>query len=109
MGTRISIVVTSARRVWTLTVAALALARVFGWRKRLGLNYVVSERALWVAPADLFSANQIIHLRPVTGQETYRRFLEANRFVERFYPNFRPRLSVTLHGVAPVVRGRLHA
>jgi hypothetical protein len=84
-------VVTSPHRVWTATVATLAAARLLGWRKRLCLNYVISERALWVAPADLFSANQIVHLRPIKGQATYLRFLEANRFVERFYPNFAPR------------------
>jgi hypothetical protein len=84
-------VVTSPRRVWTVTVTTLLLARLLGWRRHLCLNYVVSERTLWVAPADLFSANQIIHLRPVIGDDTYRRFLDANRFVERFYPNFVPR------------------
>jgi hypothetical protein len=55
------------------------------------LNYVVSERALMVSPADLFSANQIVHLQPFSGAEVYRRFLDENRFVNRFYPNFRPR------------------
>jgi hypothetical protein len=84
-------VVTSPGRVWTVTVATLAVARLRGWRKRLCLNYVVSERELWIAPADLFSANQIVHLQPIRGGVTYRRFLEANHFVERFYPNFRPR------------------
>ena len=54
--------------------------------------------ALWVAPADLFSANQIVHLQPVIGEETYRRFLDANRFVERFYPNFAPRQVRTAGG-----------
>jgi hypothetical protein len=85
-------VVTSPRRVWAVTVMTLVLARLCGWRKRLCLNYVVSERALWIAPADLFSANQIVHLQPLTGQATYDRFLDANRFVHRFYPNFEPRL-----------------
>jgi hypothetical protein len=89
-------VVTSARRVWTVTVATLALARLFGWRKRLCLNYVVSEHALWVAPADLFSANQIVHLQPVVGGDAYFRFLDANRFVERFYPNFRARANTSI-------------
>lgn len=84
-------VVTSPRRVWTVTVATLLIARVLGWRKRLCLNYVVSERTLWIAPADLFSANQIVHLQPILGTDAYRKFLEANRFVERFYPNFVPR------------------
>jgi hypothetical protein len=85
-------VVTSPRRVWAVTVVTLAIARLCRWRKRLCLNYVVSERALWIAPADLFSANQIVHLQPLTGQATYGRFLDANRFIERFYPNFEPRL-----------------
>jgi hypothetical protein len=84
-------VITSPRRVWMVTVTILAAARLFGWRKRLCLNYIVSERAMWVAPADLFSANQIVHLQPLIGQSAYLRFLDANRFVERFYPNFRPR------------------
>ena len=84
-------VITAPGRVWSVTLTTLALARLLGWRKHLCLNYVVSERALMVGPADLFSANQIIHLQPVMGADTYRRFLDANRFVERFYPNFQPR------------------
>jgi hypothetical protein len=84
-------IITSPGRVWTVTVATLLLARLRGWRTRLCLNYVISERALWVAPADLFSANQIVHLQPIVGDDAYRRFLDANHFVERFYPNFLPR------------------
>ena len=82
--------ITRPHRVWTTMVLTLAIARLCGWRRRLCLNYVISERALWVAPADLFSANQIVHLRPITGMATYRRFIDANRFVRRFYPNFEP-------------------
>jgi hypothetical protein len=82
-------VITRAGRVWSVTTTVLILARVFGWRKHLCLNYVVSERQLEVQPADLFSANQIIHLRPLTGADTYSRFLHANAFVRQMYPNFR--------------------
>lgn len=84
-------VLTRAHRVWCVTVTILLVARLLGWRKRLCLNYVVSERDMWIAPADLFSANQIVHLQPITGEAAYRRFLAANQFVERFYPNFTPR------------------
>lgn len=84
-------VITKPGRVWSVTLTTLAVARVLGWRKQLCLNYVVSERALMVSPADLFSANQIVHLQPITGAETYRRFLNANPFVDRFYPNFHAR------------------
>jgi hypothetical protein len=84
-------VIVAPGRVWSVTLTTLLVARLLGWRRSLCLNYVVSERALMVGPADLFSANQIIHLQPIMGAEGYRRFLDANRFVERFYPNFRPR------------------
>jgi hypothetical protein len=84
-------VVTAPRRVWSVTFTTLLVARALGWRRQLCLNYVVSERALMVGPADLFSANQIVHLQPLIGAAVYRRFLDENRFVERFYPNFQPR------------------
>jgi hypothetical protein len=84
-------VITRPGRVWSVAVSTLILARVMGWRKRLCLNYIVSERALMVSPADLFSANQIVHLQPLCGEAVYHQFLDANRFVERFYPNFCPK------------------
>jgi hypothetical protein len=83
-------VIVAPGRVWSVTLTTLLVARLLGWRRHLCLNYVVSERALMVGPADLFSANQIIHLQPIMGGDAYRRFLDANR-IERFYPNFRPR------------------
>jgi hypothetical protein len=84
-------VITARGKVWSVTTTVIACARLFGWRRRLCLNYVISEDQLAVKPRDLFSANQIIHLRPVSGAAMYGRFLDANPFVARFYPNFRPR------------------
>ena len=83
-------VITAPHRVWSVTLSLLVIARLFGWRRRLCLNYVVSENALRVEPADLFSANQIIHLRPIVGDDVFARFVDANPFVREFYPNFRP-------------------
>jgi hypothetical protein len=83
--------ITRAGRVWLVTVALLVLARLLGFRERLCLNYVVSERRLAVAPADLFTANQIAGLRPLAGAAAYRRFLDENAFVFRYYPNLAPR------------------
>lgn len=81
-------VITSANRVWSVTLTILIVGRLLGWRKRLCLNYVISEQRMAIEPADLFSANQIIHLRPIAGRRTYRRFLDANPFVAARYPNF---------------------
>ena len=84
-------VITKPGRVWSVTTTVLLLARLCGWRRRLCLNYVISQKQLAVAPRDLFSANQIVHLRPLIGTDVYLRFLEANPFVGHYYPNFRPR------------------
>ena len=81
-------VITARHRVWSVTVALLMIARLFGWRRRLCLNYVISEDALQVSPPDLFSANQIIHLRPFLGHDVFARFVDANPFVREIYPNF---------------------
>jgi hypothetical protein len=81
-------VITRGRRVWSVTLTILIVARLLGWRKRLCLNYVISRRQMAIEPADLFSANQIIHLRPIAGWQTYKRFVDANPFVAARYPNF---------------------
>lgn len=81
-------VITAPHRVWSVTLSVLLIARLLGWRKRMCLNYVISQDALSIAPADLFSANQIIHLRPIAGHDVFADFIDANPFVRNFYPNF---------------------
>ena len=81
-------VITAPNRVWSVTVATLVLSKLLGWRKRLCMNYVVSERAMAIEPQDLFSANQIIHLRPIIGHDVFERFVESNPSCSEFYPNF---------------------
>jgi hypothetical protein len=83
-------VITAPHRVWSVTVATVVLSKLLGWRQRLCMNYVVSEHAMSIAPRDLFSANQIIHLRPLMGHQVFERFVESNGFVHEFYPNFEP-------------------
>ena len=81
-------VITGPGRVWSVTLSVLVISRLLGWRKRMCLNYVISERAIAIEPADLFSANQIIHLRPIVGHDVFERFVHANPFVKALYPNF---------------------
>ena len=81
-------VITAPGRVWSVTLSVLVISRLLGWRKRMCLNYVISERAMAIEPADLFSANQIIHLRPIVGHDVFERFVNANPFVKALYPNF---------------------
>ena len=41
-----------------------------------------------IEPRDLFSANQIIHLRPIMGHAVFAHFVKSNGFVRQIYPNF---------------------
>jgi len=81
-------VVTAPGRVWSVTLTALVIAKLLGIRKHICLNYVLSERAMSIDPQDLFSANQIIHLRPTFGRRVFERFVKSNEFVRAYYPNF---------------------
>lgn len=81
-------IITRGSRVWSVTVATVLLAKAMRRRQTVCANFVVADSALSVGPEDLFTASQIIHLKPLLGNATYRRFLAANRWVGRFYPNF---------------------
>ena len=81
-------IVTRGRRVWSVTVAVLMLAKLLRQRRLLCANFVVSDERLALEQQDLFTASQIIHLKPLAGQDVYRKLLAANPFVTDFYPNF---------------------
>jgi hypothetical protein len=81
-------IVTRGEHVWSVTVAAILLAKLLGRRRTLCANFVLSDAALALGPQDLFTASQIIHLKPIVGDDLFRRLLRANPFVARFYPNF---------------------
>lgn len=81
-------IVTRGRHVWSVTVTVIVLARLMRRRRTLCANLVVADSALAVESGqDLFTASQIVHLRPLLGGSTYLRFLEANPFVRGFYRN----------------------
>ena len=81
-------IITRGHHVWSVTVAVVVLAKLMRRRKTLCANFVIDRQTLAVGPPDLFTASQIIHLKPIVGNATYRRFLGANPFVLSFYRNF---------------------
>lgn len=99
-------IIARGARVWWVAVAILVLTRLLGCRADLCFNFILSDRRLQVSPPDLFTANQIIHLRPLVGGSELERFIQANPFVRDWYPNFDPGLSEPW---AEAVPGRLLA
>ena len=83
-------VVTRGRRVWSTAVNILLVSRLFGCREMVCFNYLVADTHLALRERDLFSANQLIHLRPLTGDEWMMRLRASNMWVEELYPNSLP-------------------
>jgi len=83
-------IVTRGRRVWTVMVAAIVLTRLLRVRRVVCANFVMADTQLALAHDDLFTANQVLHLKPLLGSEVLEGFVAANPFVRRFYPNRRP-------------------
>ena len=80
-------VITRGQRVWTVTVAVLLLAKLLHRRRAVCANFILADSHLALEQPDLFTANQVIHLRPLIGAETLAAFFAANPFVKRTYPN----------------------
>jgi hypothetical protein len=89
-------VVTRGRHVWSVTVAVVLLAKLMRRRRIVCANFTIADSRLALDQRDLFTASQIIHLKPLIGRDVYRRFLAANPFVFRFYPNFHEAAPETL-------------
>jgi hypothetical protein len=77
-----------AGRAWVVTLALFALCRAMGVRRTLCLNYVVDEEALALPERDLFTAAEIVGMRPLAGGAAYRRFVRANAWAAVRFPNF---------------------
>ena len=82
-------IVTHGPRVWTVTVMLLVLTKLLRRRRTICANFVLADSHLAVDQRDLFTANQMIHLRPLIGADLLQRFLAANPFVAQSYPNTR--------------------
>jgi glycosyltransferase involved in cell wall biosynthesis len=77
-------------KVWAIFLLAMVWAKVRGLRRRLCMNYVISDGALAIAEDDVFTAQQIASLKPIYGKPVYDTFLSFNPFVRRRFPNFEP-------------------
>jgi hypothetical protein len=96
-------IITRGRRIWTVAVAVVLLAKLMRRRQVVCANFLISDTQLVVEQQDLFAASQIVHLKPLIGRDVYRRFLAANGFVRQFYPNFHDADPGTLQFRPPAV------
>lgn len=79
------LLVTARDRVWTARAFALLLNRMTP--HTLCPNLLLSESSLAWPVHDLYSARELMQMRPITGAVVYRRLLQANAWVQDFLPN----------------------
>ena len=98
------LVFTEPDRVWLCRLLLMGFKKVFLFNShhRFCVNYLLAADRLEIPDRDLFTATEIAWLLPTVNSEIHRRFLEANSWIEAFFPNWRPRGD---HGVAPLERG----
>ena len=80
--------ITTPGRLWLVQSITMTLRR-FGWL-RFGIeicpNYLMSRGRLEIENHNLYVAREIAQSVPLWGEEDYGRFLDANRWIERFLP-----------------------
>jgi hypothetical protein len=75
-------------RAWAVCLALMLLCKLAGVRRTLCLNYIVDEDALALPENDVFTAFEIVGLKPLAGRDAYTRFVAANSWVADRFPNF---------------------
>jgi glycosyltransferase involved in cell wall biosynthesis len=77
-------------KLWAAFLICIVWAKLKGLRKRLCMNYLISDAALPLFEHDVFTAQQVASLKPIYGKDVYDRFILMNPFVRRCFPNFQP-------------------
>jgi hypothetical protein len=91
-------IVVRGRHAWMVTLMVLLLTKALRSRRVVCVNFVLSDDCLELEAQDLFTANQVIHLRPLIGAQVLDDLIAKNPFVTHIYPNARAAASQELEG-----------
>jgi hypothetical protein len=83
------LIVTKPGWLWLCRAMALAVnraARLAGLRAELCPNYLLSENALALQDADLFTAQELVRMLPLSGLDIYAAMRAANAWSAAFLP-----------------------
>jgi hypothetical protein len=84
-------IITKANRLW-IARTILHLFKKFtyltGHQHWYCMNYFIDEEALLIEEKNIFTATEVITLRPLYGKDTMEHFFRANEWVNMFFPNY---------------------
>ena len=90
-------IVTTPGKVW-LTRGLLALFQrifLFNSHKYFCVNYYIDHDHLGLEERNIFTATELITLKPICGYEHYEALMRDNRWIKEYYPQFMPAASVS--------------
>jgi len=99
-------IITPEDRLWICRSILTAFKKMFLFNKKKFLcpNYFVSEGHLEIPEKNIFTATELITLRPLYNASMLQRLLDANRWISLFFPNFRRPRSKSKNGSSMVQR-----
>ena len=83
-------IITAEKRLWICRFILTGFKKIFLLNKKKFLcpNYFVTEDHLEIPERNIFTATELITLRPLFNERKLHDILEANSWVLNFYPNF---------------------
>lgn len=83
-------IVTEPGRLWIVRAILATLRRTLfmNSRKYLCTNYYITTSNLAIAERSTYIACEVASIKPMVNRELYDRFIEANGWVNDYYPNF---------------------
>ncbi len=85
-------IITASGRLWiarTLLHLLKKISFVFGKQHWLCMNYFIDEEELVIAEKNIFTATEVVTLKPVAGNTAYLDFCRANNWAFDQFPNMR--------------------
>lgn len=84
-------IVTKHNRLWIARTLLILFKKIFllNSHKYFCLNYFIDEGHLEIEEKNRFTATEIITLIPVYNEQTFVEFLQKNRWITDYFPNFK--------------------
>ncbi len=88
-------IITKQKRLWIARSPLIAFKKIFLLNKKkfFCINYLITDDHLEIEDKNIFTAIEIASVKPIFNKDLYLKFLEANRWISDFLPNFSPQQS----------------
>lgn len=84
-------IITKPNRLWIARTLLILYKKIFllNSKKYFCVNYFISSNQLSIVERNRFTATEIVTLIPLSGKETFRKFITENNWIEKQFPNIK--------------------